>query len=293
MESIIIPILNKKVTLIQGPPILLSNEYSIEKISDEEFSAFFRESSDEVKTNLDINSTKCIKVQCVNPDKEAIKSIRTKAVFTLNIFADSNPIVTSWAGHLIGDKKINLKGVIDFESLAAFHKLSSKSYKFISKTKRETIIQFFQIVEKAVISNKSVLFTMEKYNSSLLRDDFLDRLLDATICFETMMPGNTELIYRLSQNISFMVGTSPSERLAIFDNMKILYDVRSKIVHGDLNSNGTNKKIEEVKNNWPTYEKYLKSSVTYYLLFLAQNSKDIWENHLKEIVIGTQSKIVS
>ena len=293
MESIIIPILNKKVTLIQGPPILLSNDYSIEKISDEEFSAFFREASDEIKANLDINSTKCIKVQCLNPDKEAIKSIRTKAVFALNIFADSNPIVTSWAGHLFGDKKINLKGITDFESLAAFHKLSSKTYKFISKTKRETIIQFFQIVEKAVKSNTSVLFTMEKYNSSLLRDDFLDQLLDATICFETMMPGNTELIYRLSQNISFIVGTSAPERLDIFDNMKKLYDVRSKLVHGDLKSKGTEKKIEDVKNNWPIFEKYLKSAATYYLLFLSQNSKDNWENHLKEIVIGTQSKIVS
>jgi len=293
MESIIIPILNKKVTLIQGPPILLSNDYIIEKITDEEFSAFFREASEEIKANLDINSTKCIKVQCVSPDKEAIKSIRTKSVFALNIFTESNPIVTSWAGHLIGEKKINLKGITDFESLAAFHKISSKTYKIISKTKRETIIQFFQIIEKAVSTNSSVLFTLEKYNSSLLRDDFFDRLLDATICFETMMPGNTELIYRLSQNISFMVGNSPSERLEIFDNMKKLYDVRSKLVHGDLKSKGTDKKIDEVKNNWSVFEKYLKSAVTYYLLFMSQNSKDKWENHLKEIVIGTQNKIVS
>lgn len=293
MESIIIPILNKKVTLIQGPPILLSSDYIIEKITDEEFSAFFRDASDEIKTNLDINSTKCIKAQCSSPDKEMIKSIRTKAVFALNIFAESNPIVTSWAGHLAGDKKINLKGVTDFESLAAFHKLSSKTYKILSKTKRETIIQFFQIIEKAVSTSLSVLFTLEKYNSSLLRDDFLDRLLDAAICFETMMPGNTELIYRLSQNVSFMVGNSATERLVIFDNMKKLYDVRSKLVHGDLKSKGTEKKIDDVKTNWSTFEKYLKSAVTYYLLFLSQNSKNNWENHLKEIVIGTQTKIVS
>jgi len=292
MEIVIIPILNKKVSLIQGPPILLSNDYTIEKITDDEFSAFFRNASDEIKASIDINSTKCIKVKCVNPDKETIKSVRTKAVFTLNIFSDPNPIVTSWAGHLIGDKKINLKGITDFESLAAFHKISSKSFKLIAKTKRETIIQFFQIVEKSVTSNSSVLFTMEKYNSSLLRDDFFDRLLDATICFETMMPGNTELIYRLSQNVSFIVGTNPTERLSIFENMKKLYDVRSKLVHGDLKSKGTDKKIEEVRNNWSTFEKYLKSSVTYYLLFMSQNKKDDWENHLKEIVIGTQNKIV-
>lgn len=292
MELIIIPILNKKVSLIQGPPILLSNDYSIEKISDDEFSAFFRDASDEIKANLDLNTTKCIKVQCTNPDKETIKSIRTRSVFTLNIFADVNPIVTSWAGHLVGDKKINLKGITDFESLAAFHKISGKTYKFISKTKRETIIQFFQVVEKAITSNSSVLFTMEKYNSSLLRDDFFDRLLDTTICFETMMPGNTELVYRLSQNVSFIVGATASEKLVIFDNMKKLYDVRSKLVHGDLASKDIKKKIKDVQDNWITFEKYLKSAVTYYLLFLSQHDKGKWENHLKEIVIGTQNKII-
>lgn len=190
-------------------------------------------------------------------------------------------------------KKIKLKGITDFESLAAFHKISSKSFKFITKTKRETIIQFFTVVEKSIASNPSVLFTMEKYNSSLLRDDFFDRLLDATICFETMMPGNTELVYRLSQNVSFIVGVNAAERLSVFDNMKKLYDVRSKLVHGDLKSKGTEKKIEEVRTNWSTFEKYLKSSVTYYLLFMSQNKKEDWENHLKEIVIGTQTKIVS
>jgi hypothetical protein len=292
MKSIIIPILNKKVLLIQGPPILLSNDYSIEKISDDEFSAFFRTASEEIKANLNLNTTKCIKVKCKDPDKDKIRSSRTKAVFTLNIFADSNPIVTSWAGHLVGDKKINLKSITDFESLAAFHKISGKTYKFISRTKRETIIQFFQIVEKASISNPSVLFTMEKYNSALLRDDFFDKLLDATICFETMMPGNTELVYRLSQNISFIAGSSATEKLEIFDNMKKLYDVRSKLVHGDLKSKGTDKKIKEVQDNWSLFEKYLKSTVTYYLLFLSTNKKEDWENHLKEIVLGTQNKII-
>lgn len=293
MELLIIPILNKKITLIKGPPLLLSNDYSIEKLSDEEFSAFFRADKKEIKIDLDINTTKCIKVKCLDPTEETIKSIRTRAVFTLNIFSESNPIVTSWAGYLTGERKIKLKGITDFEALAALHNLSNRNFKFITGTKRETIIQFFIKVEKAISANTSVLFTMEKYNSSFLRDSFLDQLLDATICFETMMPGNTELVYRLSQNISFIVGSSAEERLEIFNNMKKLYDVRSKLVHGEINGRAIEAKIEEVKNNWRTFEKYLKSAITYYLLFLTQKNKSEWENHLKEIVIGTQSKIVS
>ena len=186
-----------------------------------------------------------------------------------------------------------LKKISEFESLAAFSKIINKTYTLIPKTKRETIIQFFQITESAIKTNPSVLFTLEKYNSSLLRDDFFDKLLDATICFETMMPGNTELVHRLSQNISFVVGTTAEERLTIFDNMKRLYDVRSKLVHGDLKTDKDKKAIEKVSSIWPTYEKYLKSAVTYYLLFLSQRSKTDWEAHLKEIVLGTQKKITA
>ena len=292
MESIIIPILNKKVTLIPGPPILLSNDFSIEKISDDEFSAFFRDAREEIKSNLDINSTKCIKIQCNNPDNQAIKIFRTKSVFTLNILSDGNPMVTSWAGHLTGEKKKYLKNITDFESLAAFHKISSKPYKIGLTTKRETIIQFFQVVDKAIESSSSVIFTLEKYNSSLLRDDFFDRLIDSAICFETMMPGNTELVFRLSQSIAFIVGSNPQERLEIYDNMKKLYDVRSKLVHGDLSSKSIERKISDVQTNFSIFEKYLKSAVTYYIMFLSSHKKDEWENHIKEIVIGTQNKII-
>ncbi len=290
-DLIIIPILNKQTSLFQGATFFLSNDCSIEKLTDEEHSAFFRDAPTSVKDSLDLNTTKCIKIKGPFISVEKTTVLKTKITFVLNLFADNFPVVTSWCGHLNGDKKIKLKNIYEFESLAGFHKISNKHFKFQKDTKRSTIIQFFAVVQKAISQNELAIFTLEKYNSSLLRVDFLDKLLDATICFETMTPGNSELVFRLSQNVSFIVGVNPTERLQIFDKMKLLYDVRSKLVHGDLNEKAR-KKVEEVRKDWNSYEKYLRSTVTYYLIFLSQKKKEDWENHIKEIVLGTQNKIV-
>jgi hypothetical protein len=290
-DLIIIPIFNKHTTLFQGPTVFLSDNCYIEKITDEEHSAFFRDANSSIKDSLDLNNTKCIKIKNHSITEDNIRNLRTKITFSLNLFSDDFPIVTSWCGHLNGDKKLKLKKIFEFESLAAFNKIRNNHFRILNSTKRSTIIQFLDIINKAITNNEQAIFTLEKYNSSSLRDDFLDKLLDATICFESMTPGNTELVYRLSQNISFIVGSNPIERLIIFEKMKTLYDVRSKLVHGDLNETAK-KKINEVKVDWKIYEKYLRSTVTYYLLFLSQYKKKDWEQHIKELVIGTKNKIV-
>lgn len=290
-DFLIIPLLNKQITLFSGSTIFLSDKYYIEKLTDEEHSAFFRDASDSIKNALDLKKTKCIKIKESNITDKYIRQARTMATFILNLFSDGSPIVTSWCGHLNGEKKLNIKNILEFESLAGFHKISNTHFRISKTTNRPTVIQTFGVIEQAIDKNPTTLFTLEKYNSSLLRDDFMDKLLDSAICFETMTPGNTELVFRLSQNISFMVGKDPKERLEIFEKMKLLYDVRSKLVHGDLNDKAQ-KKIDQVKNEWSFYERYLRAAVTYYLFFLAQNDKVLWEQHIKELVIGTQNKIV-
>jgi hypothetical protein len=291
MESIIIPLLNNNVTLLPGPPLYLEENVFLEKITDEEHSAFFRGAPDEIRASIDIKNTKCIKIHIDNADSKVTKQYRTKTIFCLNIFRHKNPALYSWAGILHGERKLRIKDIIEFEALSGFNKLRKNKFKIELSIRRKTIIEFYKIINQAISANDRVFFALDKFNSSLVRDDFYDTLIDTTICFETLTPGSTELVYRLSQNISFIVGNSPSEREQAFDNMKKLYDVRSKIVHGDV-SGKTIDKIEEVRNNWEIYDKYLKSAIIYYLIFLSQNSKKEWENHLKGIILGTQTKVV-
>src|SRR4051794_31690219 len=116
-NTLLIPILNRRTTLFSGPPLIFSNDSYIERISDDEHSAFFRDAPDEVKSRLDINNTKCIKVKIESPTEAIIKSTRTKCVFALNLFAHSSPVVTSWGGYLSGERKMRIQTFTEFESL--------------------------------------------------------------------------------------------------------------------------------------------------------------------------------
>lgn len=44
--------------------------------------------------------------------------------------------------------------------------------------------------------------------------------------------GSSELTFRLSQRVAWLLGESVEERLKLFDQMKTAYDIRSKAVHG-------------------------------------------------------------
>lgn len=293
MEYLIIPILNNKITLFQGPILYLTENIFFDKLTDDEHSAFFRFAEEDFKKTIDINKTKCIKFSSDVPITNTIvKLLKNKIVFCLNVLSDSNPILTTWGGVLSGERSLKIKEIIEFEALAGIQKLSLQGFKIQPGLKRQSVIETYKIISESVTKSPETIFTLEKYNSALMRTEFFDKVVDSTICFETLTQGNTELTYRLSLNIAYISGNTANERLEIFDNMKLLYEIRSKIVHGDLGGTSITKKIEKVRASWSNYEKILKSSVLYFLIFINQRSKTEWEEHLKGLILGTENKII-
>ncbi len=290
-KLIIIPLLNDKITLFSGPTFYLNNDVFIDKLTDDEHSAFFRRLDNEFKSTIDINKTRCIKCLSSNADESETKKIKTQATFCLNLFSEF-PLVTTWGGILEGSAKLTIFKIVEFEDLAGINKIKTNCFKFHSDTKRLTVSELYKVINSAILKGSETLFTLEKYNSSLLRSEFIDKLVDTSICFESLISGNTELIYRLSLYSSYISGSNAAERDEIFTKMKALYEVRSKIVHGDLKGNKIQQKIELVKNNWPEYQKILKSAVSYYLIYLSQNNKEDWDKHLHNLVLGVESKII-
>jgi len=288
-KLIIIPILNDKITLFQGPAFYLDENVFIDKLTDDEHSAFFRGLEDDFKSSIDINRTRCIKCKLSTADEDETKKVKTQATFCLNLFSEF-PLVTTWGGILDGIAKLSVHKIVEFEDLAG--KIKTNRFKIQSGTKRVAVSELYKLINGAISKGKETLFTLEKYNSSLLRSEFIDKLVDTTICFESLISGNTELIYRLSLYSSYITGNSAVEREEIYKKMKSLYEVRSKIVHGDLKGNKIQKKIDLVKNNWADYQKILKSAVSYYIIYLSQHNKEDWDKHLHNLVLGIESKVV-
>lgn len=79
---------------------------------------------------------------------------------------------------------------------------------------------------------------LRRFRSSCERYERSDpeRLLDIAFSFEAIFLNdgeNKELSYRLSSRVARFLGDSLERRLEIFDTVKMLYNLRSKIAHGE------------------------------------------------------------
>ena len=179
-ELLVIPLLNHKVSLFSGPTFYFNDHLFIDRITDDEHSAFFRGAKDEYKNALDINTTKCIKHKAEVFDQDNAKLIKTKTLFCLNLFSDT-PLVATWAGILLEGRKLKIKEIAEFEALAGLNKISSRKFKLHNDIKRIAVHDFYKVIEAALKASPEIIFTLEKYNSSILRTEFYDQLVDTTL----------------------------------------------------------------------------------------------------------------
>ena len=92
------------------------------------------------------------------------------------------------------------------------------------------------------------------YNSAKERENNEDKLIDYMIVLEALyLSEELELGFKLSHRVATLLGEDEPKRREIFNNMRNLYALRSKIVHGNLHDykipNEDIKKIERCWNN--------------------------------------------
>jgi len=83
-----------------------------------------------------------------------------------------------------------------------------------------------------------VRLPLRRWESSLLRASYEDRLIDAWVSLEALLLGGQkgELSYRAAVRLAEFLGTSGDNRKAIYKATKLSYDWRSAIVHGSPSS---------------------------------------------------------
>lgn len=112
----------------------------------------------------------------------------------------------------------------------------------------------------------NVKLPLRRWESSLLRASYEDRLIDAWVSLEALLLGgqDDELSYRAALRLAEFLGTVGANRKTIYDATKISYSWRSAIVHG-LKPNG--KKMKELAKRQPLQEsvqltiEYLRSAL--------------------------------
>jgi hypothetical protein len=287
--KLVIPLLNDHISLFRGPFLYITEAIYFEKITDAEHSALWRFGNEDLKNSVRINETKCIKaVFQSEPSEEDAQKLCTRLHFLLNVLSDQNPLIIQWSILVEGDQKLVVKKVIEHDAIANYQELRKHGYKINVATQRDALIQFFGTIGLAIAQDANAYFTIRKFNTSLTRSDFYDTIIDSTICLESFVSGNAELNFRLALYTAYITSNNGADRLESFNRIKQLYDIRSKIVHGDINQASINT-ITGISQNWSYYHGKIKSALTYYLIYVSNHTRDQWNDHLKGIILNVEN----
>lgn len=92
----------------------------------------------------------------------------------------------------------------------------------------------------------SVQLALRRMNLSITREAIEDQIVDAVVGLEALyLPeGDAELSYRLAIRSAAHQEANPKKRMEIFNKTKRLYEIRSKIVHGNINELKNMKRIK-------------------------------------------------
>jgi len=106
----------------------------------------------------------------------------------------------------------------------------------LDQEKATQIIHVWQLLQTSP-NIDHLRLPLRRWESSLLRASYEDRLIDAWVSLEAFLLGGQEgkLSYRAAVRLAELLGTNGDDRKVIYDATRISYKWRSKIVHA-LNS---------------------------------------------------------
>lgn len=163
-------------------------------------------------------------------------------------------------------RRVKVTNIIDEESLL---KVESW-YNYLKYDKKREIVNSWN-------------FALQEYYSACNVDTIEQGILSLITALEALFsPGSSELVYRVSLNTAMYLGDSPEKRKKLFDMVKNMYDLRSKMVHGDVSA--LSKKLKSSENDYLFFElKYIVSTALF-------KTKDISKDDLIKLV---ENKIFS
>lgn len=287
---VIIPFVNESVELYEEPTFYFGDNIFIESIYVEDFGAFFSEEVGKDYKDGIKKTTKCIYIEDFERRNfsDFVQSLAIKIRYSLNCFSDGFPPIFPYAYLLEkGDHKqsSSIIEVADIEPISNIHKLKINPYKIVIE--RERLSDFYKLVNESCNKKPTAIFTLDRFNSCLTRINNFDKIVDLCISLESLIDGNTELVFRFCLYHSLVSEPDPSRRIEVFDLLKSLYNARSKIVHGGQED----KAVKKVISHWLEIKDLATRSINYYLAYLYEKPEGDWNEHLKKLALGTESRI--
>ncbi len=110
-----------------------------------------------------------------------------------------------------------------------------------------------------------------------------EALLDLCICLESLFDSQTEIAFRFAVCLTKLLGEKGARAEQISALFSELYDLRSKVVHGDPKAAAV---LRRIQPHFLTLRRLARRALTIYVLYLSEHSRQDWQSHLKTIVFA-------
>lgn len=133
-------------------------------------------------------------------------------------------------------------------------------------------------------SIKYIKFSIQNYRNAFSSNYTHLSFIAFCISLESITNGNSELLYRICRNVAVLCGKDKESGYIIFNNIKKIYGLRSKIVHGMDFS-------DETVEKYLYYLQSITSKVIVQLLIHEIDSVKILNEKITSLGFGDRSKI--
>jgi hypothetical protein len=110
-----------------------------------------------------------------------------------------------------------------------------------------------------------------------------DGLLDLCICLESTLDAQTEIAFKFSIMLGRLAGGRGEDGDRVARVLQKLYELRSKIAHGDPEAA---KALEKLQPELPELRRIARRIVTEYVLFTGDKTREEWRDHLRSTLFA-------
>ncbi len=182
--SAVIPLLHTECKLIRYAPILLDDTISVRvRLTPTTWVRFLmrrRSLAEKINPHL-----KCILVEAGDEGlpKDNLEEIALSGTFALNVFSKLGAIVYEHAFVLRRAKRCSVQNILDFSS---YTPPTLGKFEMVEAAKPDAIRLVFKDTMLSLAKDKALKISIRKFNSAIAKTNDEDRLIDISICLESI-----------------------------------------------------------------------------------------------------------
>lgn len=203
--------------------------------------------------------------------------IRLTEYQTLAEFALALLTVSGHASFFLGAAFSN--GTCTHAKSFASSEAATTALQFVTTIRGEAVAQW---IRRSVLAYRNasdrIQITADRYLRYIRSNKTGDALLDLCISLESLLDASTEILFRFGLSLAKITGERGPKAEALAGLLSRLYEVRSKIVHGDPQAT---RLLERLRPELPALHELARRILTLYILYMSDNSRENWKCHVR------------